>query len=485
MDRRSTTIAAVGVAGLAVAGLAVGWAMGLRPPAEGVGTVAPAAPSVPQEQAHSRDIGDRTAARPGAPNVVLLFGCTVRRDQLTPYGGPEQTTPFLAEFAASGVQFDDAIAASSWTKATTTAVITGQHPLSLGLPDPKRTPSRRVLPEQAVTVAERLAERGYMTLGVTANPNLNHEVGMAQGMDRYRDSQHKGFALKNKIVGRDVVRLALELLDERTEAERERPFYLRLMMIDTHTPRNPRRPEVQRFAEPGLPLLVSQYRALLRRVDEATRTLDTELASRGYDPSNTLVVFVADHGEGLSYPEHHRGGHGKGMYGTTVRVPWMMRGPGVPPGGQVRGMVSQVDLLPTLMGLLDDPIDPGAEGLPGRDWSELVRVGAGTADRDRAFAASMFHGANVASIWTPERQCQRDYGTLGTDDFPLIEGCFDRAADPEFTQPFDDAALLAELEAWREARLAEFETHPVVEWDPNDDVARQLEALGYVEGADE
>jgi NHS family xanthosine MFS transporter len=47
------------------------------------------------------------------PNVVMVIGCTVRRDQLTPYGGPAHTTPLLASLAAQGTRFTQFYVASA------------------------------------------------------------------------------------------------------------------------------------------------------------------------------------------------------------------------------------------------------------------------------------------------------------------------------------------------------------------------------------
>ena len=68
-----------------------GW--GLLGAEEAVVTAPPAVPIVAG--------ADRVDPIPDGPNVVLIIGCTVRKDQITPYGGPEGLTPFLDGMAGA------------------------------------------------------------------------------------------------------------------------------------------------------------------------------------------------------------------------------------------------------------------------------------------------------------------------------------------------------------------------------------------------
>jgi arylsulfatase A-like enzyme len=436
-------------------------------------------PPVVAPEAHDDPVeAARPAAPSDAPHVVLVIGCTVRRDQITPYGGPAQTTPYLASMAEQGALFMDALATSSWTRESVAGLLTGTPSASFGLPDARPSPSERMLVPEATTLAEILSASGWLTLGVTANPNLNAIYGMAQGFDRYRDAvRERGFATRNKIEGPEVVSAAKALLDARTDPERERPFYLQVVFVDAHTPRVVGTEERTPFADPTVPLLVQDYRATLRRMDDAVKALDAVVSAHAGD-RDVLFVFTTDHGEGLSMPAHHRGGHGKTMYDTTVAMPWIVRGGSVPAGSRVEGLASGEDVLPTTLALAGVAVPD----VPGRDWSAWVRgERKGRTDRSRAFALSMFHGGNVDGIWTADRQCQRDHGSVGDPAPPLLVGCVDRKSDPWFLAPFDDPALMAELEAWRVARLAEGARFAAQDAPLSADTQGQLEALGYLE----
>ncbi len=447
-----------------------------------------ARPDRPDPEPSSRSSGVVRAIEPNGPrpeppenaqNVVLVFGCTVRRDQVGVYGGVDGVTPWIDSLAAEGTRFDDALSVSSWTRASAVGVLTGRHPLALGMPEPGPRNSERVLPDAADTLAEHLAAAGWLTFGITANPNLNTNYGMAQGMDRYVDSSEKGFR-RERMSGMDVVNQALDMLDERSEGERERPFYLQLMLIDAHTPRRASRSETQRFETPGITADMATYRATLHQLDGALDQLDRGLRSRGYDADDTLFVFVADHGEGLDSPPHHGPGHGKKMYPTTVQIPWILRGRDVPEGKVVEGLSSGADVLPTVLGLLGMKDGPGGAGENLAPW--VTGAKDGVLPRKRAHAASMFHVANVASIWTREHQCQRWFDN---DRDQQVDGCFDRQADPHFANPLPSTpkleALRKDLGDWRSRQIKRGKRFEVTEADIDDEQASQLELLGYLE----
>lgn len=406
----------------------------------------------------------------GAPAVVVAMTCTLRRDQVAPYGGVPAATPWMAALAAQGALFDDAIAASSWTKASATAMFTGQHALEVGMVEPGPGQNRRVLADEHVTLAERLHAAGWDTLGVTANPNLNEAFGLAQGFDRYRDTATRGFAKRNRISGADAVAAALELVANRDDPER--PFYLRVAIIDPHTPLRVEREEVEPFKADGTRRRLARYRAGVRQTDDALAVLDAGLAELGWGPERVVWAVVADHGEGLLLPEHHRAQHGRVLYPSTVRVPWLMRGPGIAPGRTIGGLASHVDLAPTVLGLLGLDAE-----LPGRDWSALLQGRGSRTDRRRAWSDTWYYGANRASVWTDDTQCQRDWGSSVPRD-TFVHGCFDRAADPEFTRTIERPELMAELVQWRADRPL---TAAGAEADLSEDVRRQLEVLGYAD----
>ncbi len=88
-------------------------------------------------------------------------------------------------------------------------------------------------------------------------------------------------------------------------------------------------------------------------VDDHVGTILRALDGSGM-AANTLVVVVADHGE--EFFEHAGVGHRRTLYEEVVRVPMILRLPGVLPAGRtISGPVSLSDLLPTVLDVLGLP----------------------------------------------------------------------------------------------------------------------------------
>ncbi len=92
---------------------------------------------------------------------------------------------------------------------------------------------------------------------------------------------------------------------------------------------------------------------------------------------NTIVVFTSDHGEMMG----SHGLRGKGlMFEEAVRVPLMIRLPGQKTSKRVKGPVSHIDLMPTLLDLMGQPVP---DHLQGRSLQPLLQQnGTPTHDQD-------------------------------------------------------------------------------------------------------
>ncbi len=89
----------------------------------------------------------------------------------------------------------------------------------------------------------------------------------------------------------------------------------------------------------------SRYQAMLSQVDHWVGRIAEELKIRGLD-EDTLVIFTADHGLA-------RGSHGllgkQNLYEHSLKVPMIIRGPGVVPGRQSRLPLYLSEIFPTLL----------------------------------------------------------------------------------------------------------------------------------------
>ena len=61
----------------------------------------------------------------------------------------------------------------------------------------------------------------------------------------------------------------------------------------------------------------------------------------------TIVIYTSDHGE---MAMEHRQFYKMSMYEASTHVPFLMMGPGIKANLQVPGVVSLVDIYPTMLG---------------------------------------------------------------------------------------------------------------------------------------
>ncbi len=413
-----------------------------------------------------------TAAPSDGRNVLLVIGCTLRKDQTSVYAPELDTMPYLASLADRGARLDDLITAAPWTKAASTAVLTSRHALEVGMVEQGPRRNEQVLPESVPTLAERFHDAGYRTIGATANPNLHSTYGFHRGFQRYRqpaaDWHGKGGV---KVAGRSLADL---VLDDLVALDDSRPFFVQVMFVDAHSP-FPDAGPVE-----GVPQIVADYRKGLGRLDRAIRHLVEGLAQRGLD-DDTLIVVVNDHGEGLRHPEHHGKSHGRYLSPSSVGGVGVFVGPGIPAGRTVPGMASQVDLAPTLWTLAGLP---ARSDWGGQDLSDAIRGVAERTPRVRAYADTWFRRVSRAAYYEEGRACQlagRDLELTDVNGITFHPGCFDRDADPTHAHPMADRVALRELNGWRLAALARGESVAVERSEAAGGLDHQLEALGYVD----
>lgn len=174
--------------------------------------------------------------------------------------------------------------------------------------------------------------------------------------------------------------------------------------------------------------LVDLYVAGIRQVDEEIGRLLDDLEARGLDKT-TLVIVTSDHGE--EFLEHGGVLHGRTLYEELLRVPLVMRGPGVPEGVRVEEPVSLVDIEPTILSLLGAAPSP----TDGVDLSTLWEDGAAAADGARFLFGEADHSNEENDILRAAR-C----GTykLIFDRLTGDAALYDLSRDPEESKDVGD-----------------------------------------------
>jgi len=288
---------------------------------------------------------------PGERSLILVTLDTIRVDRIGAYGSTRVPTPALDRIAREGTLFEDAFSTVPLTLPAHASIMTGRYPASHGA----RHNGLYRLRHGERTLAEALREEGFRTAGFVGAYVLNRTFGIAQGFDLFDDIAQEGIRASEDPLN-DAQRTADEVNARVFEWLSEPPegrFFLWVHYYDPHLPYLP--PEI-----PGRELAGEGYDREISYVDACVGDLVEQLESQGLLERSVLVV-VGDHGESLG--EHREATHGVFLYESAMRVPLMIRAPGlVPEGLRVAGPVSTVELAPTILELLGLSALPDAQG---------------------------------------------------------------------------------------------------------------------------
>ena len=421
--------------------------------------------------------------KPAARNVLLVTIDTLRADALGAYGSASGATPHLDELARRGVLFEQAHASAPNTLPSHASILTGLQPYHHRV----RENGVNALAESHVTLAKRFQSAGRVTGAEVAAVVLARGTGIAQGFDRFSDTDSPGVALQQIRIASDgslddpsavsggdaktadlhtraaadITRRGIEFLRE----HRTDPFFLWLHYYDPHWPYAPPEPFAQRFAK-------NRYAGEVAAVDESVAQVLRELEQLGLDES-TLVVVTADHGEGLG--DHGESRHSYLVYQDTMHVPLLFVGPGVPAARRVSAPVQTVDIAPTILawaGLAPNPTSDGASLLPAFDGQELPPrlVYGESIGLRRLFDVS------------PLRFVREGRWKLVHKPIPEL---YDLDVDPgeAHNRASDDAARATQLRGRLESLLASVgKTSDAAPGQLDEKTRQQLESLGYVVG---
>ncbi|MGH9465677.1 MAG: sulfatase-like hydrolase/transferase [Thermoanaerobaculia bacterium] len=402
-------------------------------------------------------------------NVLLVTFDTTRADHLGAYGYPLPVTPNLDRLAAEGISFTRAFATNPITLPSHSSILTGTYPPYHGV----RDNSAFVLRDDVTTLAEVLQIEGWTTAAVVGAFVLDSRFNLDQGFEVYDDSIDQGWSWdEQRARAANAFGFAERKANLVTAAARRwlarrggRPFFLWLHYFDPHEPRNPPEPHHSAFLEP--------YDGEIAYADEQFGSFLEALRETG-EYERTLIVVTADHGEGQM--DHGEPTHSLLLFDTTLRVPLIVRIPGVEGGRRVSTIASGVDIMPTVLQLVGLPPPAGLQGRP------LLRGDGSAIEGDRGVYMESFVG-RLQHGWGELR-------ALRTSELKLIHGPRPRlyrvADDPEevydlaAAEPDTVARLTAvlgqQLSAWASASARDSSAAADAE------ALRSLQSLGYAAG---
>ena len=396
------------------------------------------------------------------PNVLLVTIDTLRADRLGCYGYAGAATPTLDALAARGVRFSTAIAHVPLTAPSHASILSGRTPPGHGI----RDNGGFVLPEKVRSMAEEFRDAGYRTAAFVSGFPLNRRFGLDRGFATYDDHLPRGSdPRRTAYVERPADRTtdaALRWLEGASKGASAVPWFAWVHYFDPHAPYEAPAPLGPRFAG-------SPYDGEIAFVDEQLGRLLSAFEGKG-SAAGTVVLVTADHGESLG--EHGEDTHGIFVYDSTLKVPWIMAGPGIPAGRTVSTVGRGIDVAPTLLDYAGLPVRSEVEGRSLRPAAD-----GQTLDDAAAYAESLH--AQLQYGWAPLH-------ALRTDRFKLIDAprveLYDLASDAGEgrDRAAQDASRVEALR--RELRKVMAATTPSAAQAIDAETAERLRALGYLGG---
>jgi arylsulfatase A-like enzyme len=390
---------------------------------------------------------ERTAqTRPSArPNIVVILTDDQVFRALGCSGNKAIHTPNLDRLAAQGTRFTTTVVASPVCVASRASIWCSLYPQQHGSTFLDNQPFiRKVTTGQLKILPQYLAEAGYVS-GYCGKSHLGdprQNLHFDEGREMLAGSDEKTFAFAEEFLT--------------AKAGGPKPFLLWIAPTKPHIPLNPpdrwrefyrpqdmpvdpnylQEPLRSSLTNQGAPGQISYrdnggpktredaqrvtalYYGEVSSMDDQVGKVMKKLADLGVE-RNTLVIFLSDNG-------YHLGNHGVGnkllMYEESIRVPLIVRYPGVINGGRVsEELVSTLDVMPTILDFAGVPIP---EGLEGTSLKSLL-TGKENHLRDAVFSEC----CGVAGLGIGHRMVRtRDWKYMLSDTNE--EALFDLRADP-------------------------------------------------------
>ena len=297
---------------------------------------------------------------PARRNIVVVVMDSVRRDHISCYGHTRPTSPCLDQLAAEGRRYANAYSTSCWTVPAHASLLTGLYPVAHGA-----NWENIYLSSHTTTLAGILGKHGYRTALIAENPLICAERGFGRGFNfaemcfvEPRSTELRGLKTFMKFLThrpQPPVFCVLNLNGAHKPYDGAGPFEGRFLSDPAYAKMN-RRPNLhmwltgkRRYTQEDLDHLAECYDEEICRVDSVIGRLVRSLKDWGMWDSTALIV-TANHGE--NFGDHDLISHQLCLYESLVRIPLVIRCPGLVSSGSCEdNPVQLTDLFATVLEL--------------------------------------------------------------------------------------------------------------------------------------
>ncbi|TDF99877.1 DUF4976 domain-containing protein [Paenibacillus piri] len=325
-------------------------------------------------------------------NVIVFFTDQQRWDTTGVHGNPLGLTPHFDRMARNGTHLYNTFTCQPVCGPARSCLQTGLYATASGC-----YRNSIPLPRQTRTLAHYFKDAGYTTGYIGKWHLAGHEPVPQEERGGYEEwlaanlLEFSSDAYDTVLYDNDnrEVKLPGYRVDAQTDAairyidqHQAEPFFLFLSYLEPHhqnhtdnypTPDGYEEMYAGRWTPPDLQALggtspqhLGGYYGMVKRLDEALgRLLDTLKSLRLQE--RTLVLFTSDHG---CHFKTRNGEYKRSCHESSIRIPAALLGPGRLNGGQIRQLVSLIDLPPTLLDAAGIPVP---ELMQGRSVMPLIR----------------------------------------------------------------------------------------------------------------
>jgi len=412
------------------------------------------------------------------PNILFILADDMGWGDLSCYGRPDYRTPNLDRLAQQGMRFTNGYAAAPVCTPTRVGFLTGRYParLAVGLEEPiteRKELGERIktvgLPTAHPTVASLIKAAGYDTalIGKWHLGYLPNFGPLKSGFDEFfgiMSGAADHFTHKDMMAEPDlfegevpvertgyITDLLTQKAVEYIKRRHQKPFYLSLHYTAPHWPWEGPTDVAVSNAMKYNPLgfraggSLKIYGEMMKSLDAGIGRVLDALRTAGLE-KDTLVIFTSDNGgERFSYNWPFTG-QKMDLHEGGIRVPAMVRWPGVVPAGRTSELpVITMDWTATMIAAAGTRPDP-AYPLDGEDLMPVL-IGQHSSSDRTFYWRTVRQGAMRSGKWKYIREGKN-------------ESLFDLSVDEHEQADFKDAEprtlelLRGKFSNWESGMLA-------------------------------